>query len=767
MLDSLPAPESFTFCRTQKSGHGALKLFLGTRPNSNGSSCQMWTRIVSAERKNLKPPVVFYDQELSANGSRSLQYPRSASSFLRKATDLRPPFCFLQHDPFDQATGMRDMLCALILYQALVTGVDACALQWAGFGDGLSQALRYIDLHGAYHQWRHGQNIASTQSGLQGSKGSSDTFHTSSPTANDLLTANTMDKDEYTGGMVRPSGDVVIKPRTSLARLRNQLGHTKCRLLANIPAIPMRVSRHDLDPPYFRFRLQIGTVYYPEADHTSEVHAYLVHDGVKKTVLKVLSYDAKGRQESWRVEGLQGIKLFEPFDYLNKLKTKSNGTQPGQSARAAKIRSVISYYFFLAENDGLLDDPRITIGEAFGKRLCAACAELQEADFGEHDYSSDAEHLGSHDDNTDIDVPLHEPMKHVQRTDSSVLGLTCEERGSDKPSYTITLGLPSRAPLDIVSYGPLKYRGEIAKGDTRGDQPRPSSKLVPSRALDSDSLAPRLKTNLSPRLAPEPSDHVLSEDSVRSQDRSSTDVCAVELPRLVPVCGERQGSDEAIAGPDVIRIVEELANVAPTIDAVATRGKIATRLDGLRVENNADLPPLQETFAEHKEVTSTRKTIPELSTVERDQNQRIRSLQNNSDSDSDSVSMDVSSSSSPAQNRFLNSETHTDETSAILMSVSRGLGARSAVADKPNLLLKSFEIVELSSDDEADKIATRNDVDQTPEFSYRHRTEVDLTQLSPSPQGEKRKAVLIIDSDDDLVEEVGDGGWQRASRRRQ
>jgi hypothetical protein len=298
----------------------------------------------------------------------------------------------LQHDPIDEATGSQNMLGALILYQALVTGADTCALQWAEFQDGLSRALQYINTRGAYHQWRHEQKIASlrcpkpnsaseqrAQEEMEKDPGG---VETDDPAAEPPRTTGSLNTDEYTGGIIRPSGSgVFVRPGTSLARLKDQLGD-KFALLGNIPPLPMTISPHDLGPSYFPFRMHIGSDQYTSGEHV-EIFAYLVHDGVKNAVMKFRSHSTTGHEQSWTMEQLEEATLFEPFEYLNNLKSKSSGAKPGSSTRAAKIRSIVSYYFFLAENEGLIGDPRVTIGDAFGKRFCAACAELQESNLGE------------------------------------------------------------------------------------------------------------------------------------------------------------------------------------------------------------------------------------------------------------------------------------------------------------------------------------------------------------------------------------------------
>jgi hypothetical protein len=82
------------------------------------------------ERNEIVPPVLIRDELPIVNGERTFLQPRAATSLLRRATELEPPFCFLQFEPHDEAINVRGMLCALILYYALISGLTDSATRW-------------------------------------------------------------------------------------------------------------------------------------------------------------------------------------------------------------------------------------------------------------------------------------------------------------------------------------------------------------------------------------------------------------------------------------------------------------------------------------------------------------------------------------------------------------------------------------------------------------------------------------------------------------
>ena len=360
VLQSLPPPDSWRFQQALESDPSTVRLFLGYRPQNDGALAQSWACMI-ADSTELKPPVTFWDQE----PKKGRTFPRSASSVLRKTEALHPPFCFLQHDPVDKTTGVRDMLCALILYGTLVTGADTCALQWDKFEESLCIALRYIVSRDTYHQWLHEQKLTTIKSGGSNQK---------------LTTIRSDGGDQnYTGGVVRPgSGQMTVRPNTSLAKLRDELDEKKLKMIESLPSIPMSLSPHSLGGNYFPFRMCIGS--HPSVKgETVAIHAYFIHDGTKPVTIRFLSHDDADEVTAWTVDDLSKVTLLEPFKYLNDLKKASYGTGKGSSARSAKIKSLISYYFCLAENEGLIGNPPVTTGESFAKRLCAAANELQDA----------------------------------------------------------------------------------------------------------------------------------------------------------------------------------------------------------------------------------------------------------------------------------------------------------------------------------------------------------------------------------------------------
>lgn len=376
------------------------------------------------------------------------------------------------------------MICATILYQALVAGVDTSAFRWSRFEDSLGRALRYINTREAYHQWLHDRNNATLISNAGFAKPpdyteqKKEAMGTHDLAAEKLRGAGNTREKVYTGGKVYPSGSrVALRPGTSLSRLKKQIGDARFQLLDHLPAIAMSISPHTLGEPYFPFRLQIGT-HDPDSSASLALYAYLVHDGVKKAAVKILSCDNDGQQKAWALEGLGSVVLLQPFDYLNKLKEKSNGTRPGNSARAAKIRSVISYYFFLAENEGLIGDPRIATGEAFGKRLCTACAELQEARLGGDNASTDDGNVAD-DSETNIDIPMHEPAELVDEIKGTEPGLIRAGESGGEPSLVVALKTQPRHLMYIITTGPPEHRREYRYPDN-DTQPDPN-RVVRSR----------------------------------------------------------------------------------------------------------------------------------------------------------------------------------------------------------------------------------------------------------------------------------------------
>ncbi|KAF2128688.1 hypothetical protein P153DRAFT_42750 [Dothidotthia symphoricarpi CBS 119687] len=149
-LKLLPTVDALTFCEATHLEKNTIRLHLGHRNQADGAQASIWAH-VHFDRKRMKPPVVFED-EINTQG-KVTRYPRSATSLLRKATGLQPPFCFLEFDPSDKVANVRDMICALVLYLFLAAGLDDCAIHWSKFDSSLVHALEYINSRCEYHDW--------------------------------------------------------------------------------------------------------------------------------------------------------------------------------------------------------------------------------------------------------------------------------------------------------------------------------------------------------------------------------------------------------------------------------------------------------------------------------------------------------------------------------------------------------------------------------------------------------------------------------------
>lgn len=532
VLDSLPAPDSYQFESSRKSGHATIELRLGERTRVDGTPCQAWARIVAADERDLQPPVVFYDQLQATpkDGTRRMQYPRSATSLLYKATKLIPPFCFLQHDPIDEVENARNMLCAIILYQALATRVDTCALHWLQFGDSLNQALRYIHSCHAYHQWLHEGKLGAIRlSSKQGivNDAEKDTVDAQNDdtAVNEPYTGGENSEERFTGGVVRPCKGITVKPNTSLARLKDELGEKRSQLLDQIPPLPMNIEPHNLGSPYFPFRMLVGK-------HTTgsgvlfKVYAYLEHDKTKTAAMRFLGHDQTGRTQNYTMDQLLGSTLIQPLEYLNISKDKTYADGSGTSARTAKIRSVISYYFFLAENEGLIGAPRVTIGEAFGKRLCAAIKELQSANFGDNDKDACDEPDDSEDDDTGKDVPISKSTRYAAARVATETELTREEDSGLEPFRSLAAMARPETPAEAASLLQLEIR------------PSAQDTLEPSVGTATARIE-QIHANLS---------------SVHAAGVKSTDSTNDEAPGTTPVPEDDQLASSHTADVDVIRV---------------------------------------------------------------------------------------------------------------------------------------------------------------------------------------------------------------------
>jgi hypothetical protein len=495
VLSSFPIPDSFHFNKARKNGHDTIMLFLGNRPSLNGSTSQARARIVSqSERKDLRPPLLFYDHEL--NGTRTIQYPRSASSLLRKATLLLPPFCFLQHDLIDEATNVREMLSAIILYLAAATEVDASAWRWDKFGDSLIHALRYIDTRSAFHEWRHRHKLAAlAQSDTvedveKAQAGLGQDTHASqprNPATEDSNTVSATPKGQYLGGTVRSRGSyIAITANTSLEKLKKELGDRKFRMLDQIPPKPMTISQHDIGGTLFPFRMFVGTAVYQETGELINIYAYIDYDE-GKTSMYFMSHDKTGLEQIYDVNDMrEGVDLVQPLEYLNNLK-KVSYKNDAKSARTAKLRSLVSYYFFLAENQGLISSPGIDVHEAFGKRLCAVCKELGMGKWGNDDDGGSGEGQDEHRKDAGVDRETRSITRRAHKPAiTDTMGSPEEEIDTESPRG-VRLRTQSAVPSDIVK------SKSIEQNEDMPDQDSPTHQVSSTNIADTTTLELELR----------------------------------------------------------------------------------------------------------------------------------------------------------------------------------------------------------------------------------------------------------------------------------
>jgi hypothetical protein len=634
------------------------------------------------------------------------------------------------------------------------------------------QALRHIKSRASYQQWRHEQRIASSDASKVGKtmgqkaqpKPEEAMFETQSAqyTTEGSPTTSASCIDAYTGGLVRSSGSAVtIKPCTSLSVLKNQLGNKRFELLDNIPSVSIVVSRHSFDPPYFPFRVRIGT-----HDWASEgplaIYAYLVHDGIKKNVMKILSHNKQGDERSWPLERLEDLTLFEPFKCLNKLKTKSDGAKPGPSARAAKIRSVVAYYFFLAENEGSIGDPRIQIGEAFCKRLSTACAELGKAGFHKTEDTTDKEGA---DDQNGIANSLHskEQTYLAEEFEEEESGLAQMEESYNKPSCIVVLRLKPRVLSGIIRSVTTRFRNDISEETVESDRSRHNeTEQVLEKAADLDSPLHQPAT-----INDVAEGGQLQVEGLQAAERSTLATTVnTEPPAGVDPCPNLSVmSDQAQSRQMVVAMTPNRLRMRP--DSTSSPS-----------QNNSAATPSAGFPTESNEYTSV---------FERQATAKSGFSQFGSDDEFLPVASS-SSSSSTTSNR--------SQTPAVQMIETRASSVHSntlihhisvqkpstpdnepeprarvepAVLVPSEALIEQPNVVELSSDGEVEDAPlprSQNEVEATPDASERNYVSIDLTQTSPSPRGKKRMSVLVLDSDDDLIEEVDITSWRRASRNR-
>ncbi|KAG9196015.1 hypothetical protein G6011_01136 [Alternaria panax] len=146
VIDEVLSHATFRFDQSSLCGSKALRVSIGSRNQSDGIAVAVWAYI-SDDRTGSELPIVFRDEVPTASngGTTTRLYPRAASSLLRKARQLRPPFCFLQQELDEGVKDGRGMICAVVAYYALITGSSDCAVRWPRFDACLIAALDYIN----------------------------------------------------------------------------------------------------------------------------------------------------------------------------------------------------------------------------------------------------------------------------------------------------------------------------------------------------------------------------------------------------------------------------------------------------------------------------------------------------------------------------------------------------------------------------------------------------------------------------------------------
>ncbi|XPS74064.1 hypothetical protein M3J09_006190 [Ascochyta lentis] len=749
--------------------------------------CQAWTCIVS-ENKDLQPPISFYDRDLSEDGTRFFKYPRSASSLLRKATYLHPPFCFLQHDQHDDATDVRNMLCAIILYPSLLLGVDDRALAWAKFEQSLSQALRYIDSRAAYHQWLHDPTITTLQPEVSGetsrSSAPEDRQEAVNPVDSEARAVeepraiSSVNDDKHIASTLQIDGsNMVVKPNTSLWRLKSLIGHARFQLLQNIPPGPMKLSPHTFGSRYFPLCLQIGT-HNQGSSGVLGVYACLIHEGPKKTTMKIMSHQ-DDLHKSWAMEKLQDVDLLEPFNYLNKLTTKSNGAMPGSKARAAKIRSVISYYFFVAENEGLIGDPRINVGKAFGKRLCAACVELQQAKL---DNNAGGGHNRDHsedDDDTDIEDMTAAPIDPMDVFTEELAKLAREKEGEGRPSSIVTFRLQPNILRDITNSGPLKHRDEVPDSDSEPEMSHSEPRELASEEPLSQNL-PRRQLELC--TSSQISREVSQSSSTSSGDEiEGTPISVAEMEALRPgvIDSEHTRKSNTTVGLNEVQAQRQPVAVAQMDQTIAVdREGPSLPLDSRQVVGDGPLS-IEKLFVVAARVHDSAK-IALISSANSSLEQPL-SKDTWNESDDRSVSMDMSSPLSPGfirlhspaiQSNGARTGPESVESVAndtdVRIDVDQDISRKTATPERTaerdmeeppasstvnqlGIVSNASQTIEISDDENLENTApsvVQNEIERTPEAIIGEQN--DVSQLPSRPGGAKRSSIFIPESDSDL-----------------
>ncbi|KAL7771579.1 hypothetical protein CFE70_001526 [Pyrenophora teres f. teres 0-1] len=360
ILYQLPSCGSFSFQQTTLDNTVALKVRLGDRRQSNGDKVASYAYIL-LDHGDVQPPVVFSDEFIGSQGELR-SYPRSASSLLRRAQDLKEPFCFLQHYPADKVENTRGMISSLIAYYALIAGVSDCAIQWHQFYPSLLDALDYVSV------WMGTKALVKNDvDNIKSSADADDQTRTSEPRLGMKTTSAPIDSllevdtagmqppravggGKKQGGLVHAAGSSIdAGPDTSLGKIMEWFG-SKVRSLDNLPKTPVTITRQSLYPAYWPYRLLIGTYRRdPHHGNLSNVYVYYTQQRRPKPSIMVHA-DENGEIIPRAFEGIQDINLCEPFCHLVQPNLKD------RSYQWLRIRYLAQYYFAVAAYNGLVEE---------------------------------------------------------------------------------------------------------------------------------------------------------------------------------------------------------------------------------------------------------------------------------------------------------------------------------------------------------------------------------------------------------------------------
>jgi len=377
VLDSFPPPSSFEYQDTTIREQKAVRLCLGEREQDDATRATSWAYIVHESplqrRKGEPEPPVFIRDESRGSDDTTRLSKRAATSLLRKAVELLPPFCFLQFDSQDKATHVRDMLCALVLYYSLVNGLTETAIKWSKFESSLVLALEYIDDSASYQRWQNAQNTDTEAVFMRRRRRRvrpqrvSHNAEDEDNTEDEIDTA-TSDSSCKRGVVYSLGSAISVKPDSHLAKLITALGD-RASLLDAIPSTAIIFNRQNLVPEYCPIMLKLGT--YDQC----VVHVCLTQ-GVKGDT-RILAQDPDGHLLRWKFEDLTGIDLVEPFHSIMRVDQELK-------SRGSKIRYLVFYYFMLAEHAGLIG--KISAPwkhESMVPGLRAACNRLRKTSTGD------------------------------------------------------------------------------------------------------------------------------------------------------------------------------------------------------------------------------------------------------------------------------------------------------------------------------------------------------------------------------------------------